>query len=180
VNSSWDSEADFSKYRTYSFADRGDGTEEQYQSLGAKRIEASIVRELEARGYTQAQEGATADLLVDYHAQLEDKQKIVSSPQPTMGWGSGGYGGYGGYGAYGVGATYSSSVNTVDYKQGTLVIILVDTAKKQMVWEGSIQDTVSKKDLNNPGETLSNAVAQIFAPYPFTAGSGVPVGTNKR
>jgi len=178
VNSSWDSEADFSKYRTYSFADRGDGTEEQYQSLGAKRIEASIVRELEARGYTQAQEGATADLLVDYHGELEDKQKIVSSPTPTGVYG--GYGGYGRYGGYGVGVGYSNSVSTVDYKQGMLSIILVDNAKKQMVWEGSIQDTVSKKELANPSETLSNAVAQIFAPYPFTAGSGVPAGADKR
>lgn len=178
VSSSWDSEADFSKYRTYSFADRGEGTEEQYQSLGAKRIEASIVRELEARGYTQAQQGATADLLVDYHGQLEDKQKIVSSPTPTGVYG--GYGGYSRYGMYGVGVGYGSSVSTVDYKQGTLSIVLVDNAKKQMVWEGSIQDTVSKKELNNPSETLSNAVTQIFAPYPFTAGSGVPAGKDKR
>ena len=178
VSSSWDSEADFSQYRTYSFADRGDRTEEQYRSLGAKRIEASIVRELEARGYTQPQEGATADLLVDYHGELEDKQKIVSSP--TTGGVYGGYGGYGRYGVYGVGVGYSNSVSTVDYKQGTLSIILVDNAKKQMVWEGSIQDSVSKKELNNPSETLSNAVTQIFAPYPFTAGSGVPAGTDKR
>ena len=75
---------------------------------------------------------------------------------------------------------YSNSVSTVDYKQGTLSIVLVDNAKKQMVWEGSIQDSVSKKELNNPGETLSNAVTQIFAPYPFTAGSAVPAGKDKR
>ncbi|MCJ7556011.1 MAG: DUF4136 domain-containing protein [Gammaproteobacteria bacterium] len=178
VSSSWDSEADFSKYRTYTFAEKDDRTEEQYQSLGAKRIEASIVRELEARGYTQPQEGATADLLVDYHGELEDKQKIVSSP--TTGGVYGGYGGYGRYGGYGVGVGYSNSVSTVDYKQGTLSIVLVDNAKKQMVWEGSIQDSVSKKELNNPGETLSNAVTQIFAPYPFTAGSAVPAGKDKR
>jgi len=178
VSSSWDSEADFSKYRTYSFADKGDQTEEQYRSLGAKRIEASIVRELEARGYAQPQEGATADLLVDYHGELEDKQKIVSSP--TTGGVYGGYGGYGRYGGYGIGVGYSNSVSTVDYKQGTLSIILVDNAKKQMVWEGSIQDSVSKKELNNPSETLSKAVTQIFAPYPFTAGSAVPAGKDKR
>lgn len=179
VSSSWDSEADFSQYRTYTFADKSDRIEEQYRSLMAKRVEASIARELDARGYAQALEGATADLLVDYYGQVEDKQKIVSTPTPTGGV-YGGYGAYGRYGGYGIGLSYTSTVSTVDYKQGTLSIILVDNAKKQMVWEGSLQDSISKKDLNNPGETVSQAVTKIFAQYPFTAGSGVPAATDKR
>ena len=181
VSSSWDSEADFSKYRTYAFADKSDREEEQYRSLMAKRVEASIARELDARGYAQALEGETAGLLVDYYGQVEDKQKIVSTPTPTGVYGGyGAYGAYGRYGGYGVGMGYSSSVSTVNYKEGTLSIIPVDNAKKQMVWEGALQDSISKKDLNNPGETVSNAVTKIFEPYPFTAGSGVPAETRNR
>jgi hypothetical protein len=164
VSSDYDASADFSKYTSYSFMDKSELTGDQYRSLLSSRLEDSIDRELQARGYLKAEAGASADLTVDYHAEVEDKQKVVSTPEPVpMHWGHSWYGPW---------PAYTSNVRTVDYKQGTLIIILVDNASKQMVWQGVSQGTVKRSDLENPSQAISSAVAQIFSHYPFLAGKG--------
>lgn len=166
VTADFDPAADFSKYQTFSFVDTKEFQEQQYRSLLAKRIERAVESEMKFRGYTLATPGATPDLSVDYHAALEEKQKIVSTPSPQpMYWG---------YRWYDPWPTYANDVRTVDYKQGTIVIYLVDTASKQMVWQGMAQGTVQKKHLENPDKAVVNAVAAIFEKYPFKAGGGTP------
>jgi hypothetical protein len=163
ISSDYDTSADFSKYSTYVFMDKGDLQGEQYRSLLAKRLEDSINREMQARGYRLIDASGSADLTVDYHAEVEDRQKVVSSPQPVpTHWGHPWYGPW---------PAYTTDVRTVDYKQGTLIINLVDNSSKQMVWQGMMQGTVKRSDMENPSTAISNAVAGIFSHYPFTAGS---------
>jgi len=168
VTSDYDPGADFSSYKTFTFVDTKEFQDQQYRSLLAQRIERAVEAEMKFRGYTIVAPGAKADLAVDYHATLEEKQRVVSSPSPTpMYWGNPWYGPW---------PTYANDVRTVDYKQGTIVIYLVDTATKQMVWQGMAQGTVQKKHLDNPDKAVVNAVAAIFEKYPFRAGSGTAAG----
>lgn len=160
VTSDYDNAADFSKYRSFNFAAQDAAQGEPYKSLLDKRLEAAITNEMQARGYVLVEAGAGTDLVIDYHAHVEDKQKIVSSPEP-MHWGRGWYDPW---------PTYNSNVRTVDYKQGTLIINLVDAASKQMVWQGTMQGTVKRSDLENPSAAVANAVTRIFSEYPFRAG----------
>lgn len=161
VTSDYDSSADFAKYRSFNFVARETTDGEPYKSLLDKRLEAAISSEMQARGYSLVEAGAESDLVVDYHAHVEDKQKIVSSPEP-MHWGRGWYDPW---------PTYNNNVRTVDYKQGTLIINLVDAASKQMVWQGTMQGTVKRSDLENPSAAVTNAVSMMFSEYPFRAGA---------
>jgi hypothetical protein len=170
VTSDYDPGADFSRYKTFGLVDTKEFQDQQYRSLLAQRIERAVEAEMQYRGYTLVAPGETPDLAVDYHAALEDKQRIVSSPSPTPTyWG-------GGARWYDPWPTYANDVRTVDYKQGTIIIYLVDSATKQMVWQGMAQGTVQKKHLDNPDKAVVNAVAAIFEKYPFRAGNSVPEG----
>ena len=162
VSTDYDNSADFAKYRSFNFVAQQSAEGEQYQSLLDKRLEASITNEMQSRGYSLAAAGTAAELSVDYHAHVEEKQKVVSSPEPVH-WGRGWYDPW---------PAYNNNVRTVDYKQGTLIINLVDTANKQMVWQGTMQGTVKRSSIENPGPAVADAVARMFSEYPFKAGSG--------
>lgn len=162
VNSDYDATADFARYRTFGFTAKEAAQGEQYQSLLDSRLETFITSEMESRGYTLAEAGAAADLAIDYHAHIEEKQKVVSTPEPTH-WGRSWYDPW---------PTYHNNVRTVDYKQGTLIINLIDNSSKQMVWQGTMQGTVKRSDMENPREAIASAVSRIFSEYPFKAGLG--------
>lgn len=162
VNSDYDTTADFASYRTFGFTVDDTAGGEQYQSLLDKRLETSITAEMVSRGYTLTEQGTVPDLAIDYHAHIEEKQKVVSSPEPTH-WGRSWYDPW---------PTYHNNVRTVDYKQGTLIINLIDNSSKQMVWQGTMQGTVKRSDMENPREAIASAVSRIFSEYPFRAGMG--------
>ena len=55
--------------------------------------------------------------------------------------------------------------NTYYNKVGTLVVEMADTKSKQLVWRGSVSDTISSK-ANRNISTLDKAVTKLFKEYP--------------
>ena len=55
------------------------------------------------------------------------------------------------------------------YTEGTHNIDLIDAARKEMVWEGVAVGEDTDREVSE--EALNKVVAQIFAKYPFHAGS---------
>jgi len=166
VRSDYDKGADFGQFRTYGFLDQG--TEPKW--LAIQTLEAAATREMEARGYKLAPE---PDLLVHFTGKLEDRADVQSVPGPMYGpgWGYGGW-----YGApYGGWAYSSPQVTTRHYKVGTLVMDIVDRARRQVVFQAGMEKTVTKKMLENQDAALNAAVANMFATYPFVAGQSAPV-----
>jgi hypothetical protein len=166
VLSDYDKRADFGSYRSFGFVDQGD----EAKSLAIQTLEAAATREMEARGYKLATE---PDLLVHFTGKLEDRADVQSVPGPMYGpgWGYGGW-----YGApYGGWAYSSPQVTTRHYKVGTLVMDIVDRAKRQVVFQAGMEKTVTKKMLENQDAALNAAVASMFATYPFVAGQSAPV-----
>ncbi|HEX9934354.1 MAG TPA: DUF4136 domain-containing protein, partial [bacterium] len=53
--------------------------------------------------------------------------------------------------------------HAVRYKEGTLVIDIVDQTKKDMVWQGIGKDVL---DHNDPSAGLVEAVDEILKPFP--------------
>ena len=54
-----------------------------------------------------------------------------------------------------------------NYKEGTLNIDIVDSARKQLVWEGVVTDSdVTQAELVNLPASIDAAVAAAFAKYP--------------
>jgi hypothetical protein len=170
VRGDYDRAADFGKYRTYNFlaATSADGTE--FKSIAQQMMQQAASREMEARGYVKSE---NPDLLINFKGKLEEKTDIQSTPAPYYGP-SYGYRGWGGapYGAYGYGGT---EVTTRRYNVGTLVMDVIDREKRQAVFQGGLEDVVTSKMMQDKEGTITNAVAAIFAKYPFVAGQSAPV-----
>jgi hypothetical protein len=110
------------------------------------------------------------DLLIHFQGKVEEKTDIESTPAPMYGPGFGYRGWYGApYGGWG-----TSEVTTRRYNVGTLVMDIVDPAKQQVVYQGGISGVITKEMRDNRNATIDGAVVQLFARYPFVAGSGTP------
>jgi hypothetical protein len=168
VRGDYDRAADFGKYRTYNFMAAADGNNAEFRSISQQMMQRAASREMEARGYVKSD---TPDLVLNFKGKLEEKTDIQSTPAPMYGpsWGYGGWYGapYGGYGA--------TEVTTRRYKVGTLVMDVIDREKRQAVFQGGLEGVVTSKMMQDKEGTITNAVAAIFAKYPFTAGQSAPV-----
>ncbi len=163
VRADYDKAADFGKYKTYNFlTDSGTA-----KSLALQTLQSSAKREMEKRGYTMAQ---NPDLLIHFQGKVEEKTDIESTPAPMYGAGYGYRGWYGApYGGWG-----ASQTTTRRYNVGTLVMDIVDPAKQQVVYQAGISDVITKEMRENRNAMLDGAVVQLYARYPFVAGSGTP------
>jgi hypothetical protein len=108
--------------------------------------------------------------VINFHGRVEERVDIQSRPSPSMGpaWSYRGWAGspWGG-----------TEVTTRRYNVGTLVVDLVDLERRQMVFQGVAQGTVTQDMRRNREQTINDAVAQIFAKFPFVAGQSTPVST---
>lgn len=169
VRADYDHAADFGKYRTYGFVSQSTPSQiggPEFKSLILQTIQAAAASEMESRGYRPS---ATPDLLLDFNGKLEERTDIESTPSAGFGpgWGYGGWAGapWGG----------GQEVRTRHYKIGTLVMNVVDREKRQSVYQAGVEGIVSRKMLENPRASLTEAVAHVFATYPFVAGQSAPV-----
>jgi hypothetical protein len=165
VRFDYDKSADFGRFRTFGFLDQSG----EAKSLAMQTLEAAATREMEARGYKLA--AADPDLLVNFTGKLEDRTDVQSVPGPMYGatWGYGGW-----YGAP-YGGWNSQQVTTRHYKVGSLVMDIVDRAKRQVVFQAGIEKTVTKEMMANRDQAINAAVTRMFATYPFVAGQSAPV-----
>jgi len=62
---------------------------------------------------------------------------------------------------------YADPTTVSQYKEGTLNIDIVDAARKQLVWEGVVTDSVTQKALDNAQAAIDPAVAAAFAKCPI-------------
>jgi len=174
IRSDYDPSADFSQYKTYNFFADAGPEDTNYQSFFSQYMVAAITREMEARGYTKSND---PDLLVNFNALLQEKTKVTQTP--SAGYGAGYYGYRGGFydpwGGYG----YGTDTHVSQYTEGTFNIDLVDARKKKLVWEAVGTGRITEKVLEELEERVNEGVPNFFAKYPFTAGSGVPVTTEK-
>ena len=165
VSTDFDATVDFSTYATFAFMDRAErGQALTYDTIGDRRVIAAVTRELEARGYRRVESGA--DLLVNFAMTTEDIQDVrtvpsAGLPPPWYGW-RGAY--------YYPWPAYSYETYVDQYERGTLFIDLVDAERRQLVWEGRAVGRITKATREDPAGALDNAVAEIFARYPFVAG----------
>jgi hypothetical protein len=164
VRADFDRSADFTQYKTFGFAsplgtDRG-----EVQSIVSKHLKAATQREFEARGIRLVT--AAPQLLVNFNAHMADKLQVSSTPTAVVGVGYGrGYYGYRA-GMYSAWPMYADQTTVTPYKEGTLNIDVVDAARKQLVWEGVVTDTVTQKTTDNVQAAIDAAVAAAFAKYP--------------
>ncbi|HEU4500850.1 MAG TPA: DUF4136 domain-containing protein [Nitrospira sp.] len=164
VNTDHDPTVDFSSFKTFAFAGPAELNKGGIydNSLTRRRVESAVVRELTGKGLRQVGLDEPQDLLVHYWVNIQDKQRIDSTG-PTVGVAR--------YpGGYGWGAGYGGGVTTYEYREGTLILDLIEPAKKQLVWRATIVGTL--QDATNENVELGNkAIAEAFESYPPSAKS---------
>ena len=165
VRTDYDRSINFSQYHTFRIMghEGHGGLRENYSSLTDQRINEAIRQQMLLKGFVPA---AEPDLLINYTVTVENKQSVTTTtvPRAYVGFGYG-YG-YHRAGFYAPWPNYATQTQIREYKQGTLVIDVVDRRRRMMIWEGLSQGTVTDKKLSNLEETINSAVARIMAGFP--------------
>ena len=163
IVSNTDPTVDFSQYKTYTFIEDLSTNSAQYQSLETTYLKASVGREMEARGFTKSN---TPQLAINFSVDTQEKIRSRSVPSTSYGVGYDPY-----YDVYydGWGTTHTTRID--QYTEGKLNIDAIDVSSRKLVWQGSTQGRLTKKDLENAQAVLDAAVVEIFQKFPI-AGPG--------
>lgn len=173
VRSDYDPRADFSSYRTFAFFEPLGTDRAGYTTLLTERLKRAAVLQMESRGY--AFDEKNPDLLINFQTNVQSRTEYVGPP-PMM-WGGGfGYG----YGAgfYSGWPGYAFGPDVIQYNEGTMKVDLIDTKRKQLVWEGIGTSVIGDAQQTASDAMVQNMMAAIFVRYTFIAGSGVVVPRN--
>jgi hypothetical protein len=117
--------------------------------LQQQRAKEDIVRDLTAKGWTEAPEGANPDAVVVLHGATQQEKSLDT-------WYSGG-----GWG-WGPGMS-NTTVNTVNV--GTMQVDIFDAKTKKMVFRGKASDDISDKPDKN-AKKIDKAVEKMFKDFP--------------
>ncbi len=150
VASDYDSEADFSKYKTFAFYKSGIDKVE-ISDIDKKRILKSIQSSLLNKGLTINE---NPDVLINISTKSSENIYIDNtfySPYYT-GW-------YPNYGRGHRQVAYSTS-------EGALYIDVIDTKTKQLIWQGKGTGVLSSSKKTNRDVLVSSFVTKILEVYP--------------
>lgn len=158
VTYDFDGQADFTKYKTYTFTE--EALKLPIQQLNRDRVLQAIEKEMAAKGFTKSADNP--DALIDLHVRAEEKMDATATTT-----GGGMYGG-GYYGRYGYGGGYSTTrIDYNKYVEGTLFVDLVDNAAKKIVWQGRATKTIDEDiSAEKREQNINYAIKEIFSKYP--------------
>jgi Domain of unknown function (DUF4136) len=152
--------ATFSSYKTFGFLSPLATDKFPYESLLTQHLKDAARLTMESKGYVFS--NSTPDLILNFYVNIQDMQDVRTTP------GSVGYVGYpGGYYGYRTGyyrVFKTATIETVNYKQGTLTIDLVDSKQKVMAWTATAEGRVSNDALKSPGPAIDALVTNMMAP----------------
>jgi hypothetical protein len=151
-----DPKADFTAFRTFGWTS-GNGVDAGDQPLRLLdgNIRSAVTAELTRRGYAEAAAGATPDLRIAYETASADK--IENNPV-RVGIGIGSWGGNVG------GSVNVGSPSVRNFKEGTLVVHAVDTARNAEVWQGRVSGRITEGSLEQAA--IARAVAAAMQDFP--------------
>ncbi len=148
--------ASFNKYRTFAWLPSPD-TSSRINDIVDEKIKDAVTAGLEKRGLTL--QVSRPDLLVRYSVQVKDRVRFYSYPSYVYGPGIV-YRGvarnrYGRYFYYTYASPFpvyvDSDIDNVPYKEGTLVIDLIERRNHQVIWRG-----YGTGDVDNPEKAISD------------------------
>jgi hypothetical protein len=161
-----DTRHDFSGYSSYSWFELASPPDKakpptEANTILTRRIRWAIDGELAGKGLKSVPVG-DADFLVTYSLVLQSRMVMYHSgwSYPMGGWGWGwGYRG----GGWGVGWSGGrSSMET--YTEGTIVVDVLDTGTRKLVWRGIIENAFRKP--NPDDEKIRKVVLRVMQDFP--------------
>jgi hypothetical protein len=121
-----------------------------YNELNDKRIKTAVNAEMAAKGYRLVENNG--ELVLHYHIVVEDKTLVTNEP-----WGYN-------YSPYWV----NRRINVYQYREGTLIVDLMDKKANTLVWRGWATDVITQSATKDPQTAIAKAVQAIYKKYPFT------------
>jgi hypothetical protein len=122
-----------------------------YNELNDKRIKDAVEKELTRRGYIRSENHP--DRLLHYHIVVDDES--VLAPEP--------YGYF--YGPYWMRAR----MHVYTYREGTLIIDMMDSQTKDLVWRSWATATLDMISENKVDDVINRAVGKMFKGFPRVA-----------
>jgi hypothetical protein len=151
-----DPQANFAAYQTFGWnAGVAPASDDAPLKLLDSNIRAAIANELKKRGYGEAPAGVTPDLRIAYETASADK--LENNPV-RVGVGVGSWGGNVG------GSVNVGSPSVRNYKEGTLVVHAIDTARNAEVWQGRVSKKITKGSVEPAA--IAQAVASAMEDFP--------------
>ncbi|HEY2295957.1 MAG TPA: DUF4136 domain-containing protein [Thermoanaerobaculia bacterium] len=144
VKTEQDLETDFSRYHTYAWIEGVPGRDPSLES----QIQTAVDRELPFKRLHRVEKGGSPDLYVSICVTV-DEDRVVQPDQ----WG---------YDLGTVGMS-DSRVSVLTLPRGTLLVDLIDSGSRRLVWRGQASQAVDREASE---ETIRKAVREVFRPYP--------------
>lgn len=168
VRTDYDPGADFGQYRTWGFYDPIAMEESGYSTWISDRIKDDVRREMEAHGYRYTEEDP--DLRVNFQGIVRERTNVWSVPRTDYHW----FYSYRRRAYFAVPYWYDET-QVSQYTEGTLTVDLVDAERNRMVWTGAAIGRVVQRSPQEKAAEIDQAIAAIFAEYPYRAGSAQPI-----
>lgn len=154
----YDKSANFSNYKTFAWMPSASLTKNvnnyQISGLMEKRVREAVNNELQKQNM-QLVDVAQADVLINYHASVDTKIDIDTVNV--------GYGARWNYWNMG----YNTQTTTREYEVGTLIIDVIDSASKQLIWRGAKEGRLKKNQTPSQREAaIKETVANILSNFP--------------
>ena len=150
VTYDYDRTANFGSFRTYSWV-RGNPVKDE---LNHQRIVRAVETQLAARGFTKVDTASRPDLLVAYHAAMDQALEINAF-------------GSGGFGPYGLAGSRMGTARANKITVGSLVVDLVGAADQKMVWRGTAsQDLDPRASAEKKDKEINKTMEKMFKNYP--------------
>jgi hypothetical protein len=158
VSTDYSRDTDFSGYKTYALF-RAPDSMASVSRLNYDRIVHAVLAEMTGKGFLETDN--QPDLLVNPVAILKNREWVSANSN---------YYGYGGYfRPYYWGDDYggyaATSYDVEHYKEGSLIIDVVDAKTKKLLWQG-IGNSKIDTDVRDPDQRIREAIDKIMVDFP--------------
>lgn len=166
VNADYEKSTDFTKYKTYTFAGWQKNSDQLLNDIDKKRVLEAFKAEFASRNMTLVTENG--DAAVSLYLVIDKKTSTTAYTDFNggMGYGVGMRRGWGmGVGGDGIGSA-TTTYNTDDYEEGTMVVDLYDATSKTLIWQGTLQSVVSD-NASKRDKTIPKKISKLMGKYPI-------------
>ncbi len=154
VLSDYDTTTNFKQYKTFAFYKKGID-KAAISDLDKKRILRAIESEMLAKGFTKS---SSPDMLISIFT--KSRQKVNINQNNNFGWNWGW-----GYGPWAFGNGFNN-VQVSQQTEGTLFIDIIDTNKKELIWQGVGSGALKMANRAKKEARIKEFVQKILSEYP--------------
>lgn len=159
-----DRNADFSKYKTYTWLPKEDQKAINHKNdIAESNIRSTVDAELQKNGYKNVK--ISPDLLLSYDILVEKSEKQQSDPVYSRSYSRLYYNPYSGryQNIYFPSQFLGYETSTIPVKEGTVTISLIDSKTDKTVWQGSTTEEINNGQLSS--RELERDIKAIFRKF---------------